>query len=355
MNIVPILKKAVEEGASDIHLTVGVPPIIRVDGDLHPLKFPVCTRDTIIDMIYSVINDKQKATFEEKWELDASLEIQGVGRFRMNLHRQRGNVEGAFRIVNEEILSPEQLGIPDKLVELSQRPGGLILITGPTGSGKTTTLATLIDHINRERRVLIITIEDPIEYLHRHRRGLVKQREVGQDTMCFSEALKRALRQDPDVICIGEMRDLETISTALTAAETGHLVMATLHTPDVLQTIDRIIDVFPPHQQNQIRIQLANSLLAVMSQKLLPLLGKNGRVLGTELLVANPAARRIIRAEKTEQLFTLLQTSTGEGMYSFDQNITHLFEQGLISLSQAMKHMKFTDSLKNIRPGETNP
>lgn len=353
MEIVQVLKKAVDEEASDIHLSVGVPPVIRVDGELFALRFPVCSRENIIDMLYSVLNDRDKAVFEEHWELDTSLHIQNVGRFRLNLHRQKGNVEAALRIVNENILSPEQLGISKKLVELAHKPGGLILITGPTGSGKTTTLASLIDTINREKRVLIITIEDPIEYLHHHRRGLIKQREIGQDTKHFSEALKRALRQDPDVLCIGEMRDLETISTALTAAETGHLVMATLHTPDVLQTIDRIIDVFPPHQQNQIRIQLANSLLAISSQKLFPILGKKGRVLATELLVANPAVRRIIRAEKTEQIFTLLQTSNSEGMYSFDQNIIKLFEDGLISLSQAMMHLKFTDSLKNIHPGES--
>jgi len=344
--IFDILRAAIKQGASDLHLTVGVPPILRIDGQLFPLNLPPCTGIQCQDLIYAILNDKQRQTYELGWELDTSVDIQGVGRFRLNVHRQKGNVEAAFRVVNQEIKSPESLGLPPILSEYCRKPSGLILITGPTGSGKTTTLASLINQINQERRCLIITIEDPIEYIHNHKKSIVKQREIGADTKAFQTALTHALRQDPDVLCIGEMRDLETISTALTAAETGHLVLATLHTPDTTQTIDRVIDVFPPHQQNQIRYQLANSLLVISSQKLIPMVSGKGRAMACEVLVATPAVRKIIRSEKIEQLITVIQTSNSEGMQTFDQHLKALYEQGLISFEEMTVHSKFPDSFK---------
>ncbi len=342
-SLIDILRTAVKENASDVHLTVGAPPVLRIDGKLYPLNAPVCKHQQTLEMIYSILNDYQKQLFEENWELDTSIEVKNVGRFRVNVHRQKGHVEAAFRVVKNKIPRPEELGIPEQVYGLVRKPSGLFLITGPTGSGKTTTLASLINLINEEKRCLIITIEDPIEYVHTHKRSIIKQREIGEDTKSFGEALVRALRQDPDVICIGEMRDLETISTALTAAETGHLVLATIHTPDVLQTIDRIIDVFPPHQQNQVRVQLANSLLAILSQKLIPLVSGEGRILACELLIATPAVRKVIRTEKTEQLYTIIQTSNAEGMQTFDQHLKELYENGLISFDEMILHSKFPE------------
>lgn len=343
-SLVEILKAGVKEGASDVHITVGAPPVIRIDGNLFPLKLPVNDAQSTMEMIYAILNDKQVEYFESNLELDTSIEIRGVGRFRVNVHRQKGNVEAAFRIVRDKIQSPHDLGLPEIVTELCRKPKGLVLITGPTGSGKTTSLAALINMINSENRKLIITIEDPIEFIHMHKRSIIKQREIGEDTLTFADALRRSLRQDPDVICVGEMRDMETISVALTAAETGHLVLSTLHTPDVMQTIDRIIDVFPHNQQNQIRFQLANALNGIVAQKLLPIMGSRGRVLACEILVATPAIRKIIRSEKTEQMYTLIQTSSQDGMQTFDQHLRELYEQGIVSYEQMTLHMSFPDT-----------
>ena len=347
-SLYPLLLEAIQKGASDLHVTVNVPPIVRVDGFLEPLEYPPLRKDETKQLIFSVLNEQQKIKFETDWELDFSTEIKDMGRFRVNVHRQRGAVEAAFRIVHDDIRTIKQLGLPPVVGEFARRVNGLTLITGPTGSGKTTTLAALVHQINSERRCMIITIEDPIEYIHRHRKSIIKQREVTSDTKTFAAALRHILRQDPDVICIGEMRDLETISTALTAAETGHLVFSTLHTPDVVQTVDRIIDVFPPHQQQQVRIQLSNTLEGIVSQQLISVPGGRGRVVSSEILVANVAARKIVRTSKTEQLVTLMQTSTEQGMVTMDKSLKNLYQQGLISYDDAITRCKYPEAFDSI-------
>jgi len=343
-----LLLEAIQKAASDLHITVGVPPIIRVDGFLEPLEYPPLRREDTLELIYSILNDQQKTKFEEEWELDFSTEIRDIGRFRANVHRQRGAVEAAFRIVNDQIRTVKQLGLPPVVGEFARKVNGMVLLTGPTGSGKTTTLAALVNQINSERRCMIITIEDPIEYIHKHRKSIIKQREITSDTRSFKAALRHVLRQDPDVICIGEMRDLETIGTALTAAETGHLVFSTLHTPDVIQTVDRIIDVFPPHQQQQVRIQLANTLEGIVSQQLIAVPGGRGRVPATEILLATVAVRKIIRASKTEQLVTLMQTSFDMGMVTMDKSLKNLYQQGLISYDDAITRCKYPEAFDSI-------
>jgi twitching motility protein PilT len=348
MNIHSLLAEAVDRGASDLHITANAAPTIRVDGRLEPLEYPPLSAQDCIKLVYGILSDAQKEKFERLWELDLSLEISDVGRFRVNVHKQRGVTEAAFRVVNEQIRSLQQLGLPPVVEELARRDNGLILVTGPTGSGKTTTLAAMLDQINNERTCMIITIEDPIEYVHRHKKSIVKQREVTSDTRSFSDALRHVLRQDPDVICVGEMRDLETITTALTAAETGHLVLTTLHTPDAVQTVDRIIDVFPPHQQQQTRIQLANTLQGIVAQQLLPIPGGRGRVVATEILIATIAVRKIIRSAKTEQLMTLLQTSYELGMITMDKSLKNLYQQGLVSYDDALAKCKFPDNFDAI-------
>lgn len=343
-----LLVEAIRKGASDLHITVSVPPIVRIDGFLEPLEYPPLRKKDTQELIYEILNDQQKIKFETEWELDFSTEIKDTGRFRVNVHLQRGCVEAAFRIVQDEIRTIKQLGLPPIVGEFARRLNGLILITGPTGSGKTTTLAALVNQINFERRCMIIIIEDPIEYTHRHKKSIIKQREVTSDTKSFPTALRHVLRQDPDVICIGEMRDLETISTALTAAETGHLVFSTLHTPDVIQTIDRIIDVFPPHQQQQVRIQLANTLEGIVSQQLIAVPGGRGRVAATEVLVVNVAARKVIRSSKTEQLMTLMQTNYELGMITMDKSLKALYQQGLISYDDAITRCKYPEAFDTI-------
>ncbi len=343
-----LLVEAVERGASDLHLTQNAPPILRIDGDLEILDLPPLTAGESRRMIYSILNDSQKAAFEERWELDLSIEIEDIGRFRVNVHKQRGAVEAAFRVVNDQIKSLKQLGLPTVTEEIARKTSGLILVTGPTGSGKTSTLAAIINQINDEQHKMIITVEDPIEYIHRNKKSVIKQREVTSDTRSFTEALRHVLRQDPDVVVIGEMRDLETISTALTAAETGHLVLATIHTPDAVQTIDRIIDVFPPNQQMQVRIQLANTLQAIIAQDLLPVPGGRGRVPATEILIATVGGRNIIRNAKTEQLNSLLQTNYDMGMMTMDKSLKNLYQQGLISYEDAISRSKFPESFDTI-------
>lgn len=343
-----LLVEAVERGASDLHLTQNAPPILRIDGRLEALDLPPLTPADSQRMIYSLLSDAHKARFEERWELDFSVEIEDIGRFRINVHKQRGAIEAAFRVVYSEIRTLKELGLPSVVEEVARRNSGLILVTGPTGSGKTSTLAAMINQINNEQHRMIITVEDPIEFIHRNRRSIIKQREVTSDTRSFSDALRHVLRQDPDVVVIGEMRDLETISTALTAAETGHLVLATIHTPDAVQTVDRIIDVFPPNQQTQIRMQLANSLQAIIAQQLLAVPGNRGRVVATEILLATVGARNIIRNAKNEQLHSLLQTNYDAGMMTMDKSLKNLYQQGLISYDDAMTHAKFPETFDSI-------
>jgi len=346
--ITQLLIEAIKKGASDLHITVGVPPIVRVDGFLEPLEYPPLRKEDTQKLIYDILNDQQKIKFESDWELDFSTEIRDVARFRINVHYQRSAVEAAFRIVNDEIRTIKQLGLPPIVGEFARRVNGLILLTGPTGSGKTTTLAALVNQINYERRCMIIIIEDPIEYTHHHKKSIIKQREITSDTKSFGAALRHVLRQDPDVICIGEMRDLETISTALTAAETGHLVFSTLHTPDVIQTVDRIIDVFPTHQQQQVRIQLANTLEGIVAQQLIAVPGGRGRVAAAEVLVVNVAARKVIRSAKTEQLMTLMQTNFELGMITMDKSLKNLYQQGLVSYDDAITRCKFPEAFDTI-------
>ncbi|MBN1901150.1 type IV pilus twitching motility protein PilT [Candidatus Sumerlaeota bacterium] len=347
-SITQLLIEAIRKGSSDLHITVGVPPVVRIDGFLEPLEYPPLRREDTQKLVYEILNDQQKLKFETEWELDFSTEIKDAGRFRVNVHLQRGCVEAAFRIVQDEIRTIKQLGLPPIVGDFARRMNGLILITGPTGSGKTTTLAALVNQINFERRCMIIIIEDPIEYTHRHKKSIIKQREVTSDTKSFGTALRHVLRQDPDVICIGEMRDLETISTALTAAETGHLVFSTLHTPDVIQTVDRVIDVFPPHQQQQVRIQLANTLEGVVSQQLIAVPGGRGRVAAAEVLVVNVAVRKVIRSSKTEQLMTLMQTNYELGMLTMDKSLKNLYQQGLISYDDAITRCKYPEAFDTL-------
>ncbi|MBX3728196.1 MAG: type IV pilus twitching motility protein PilT [Candidatus Sumerlaeia bacterium] len=343
-----LLREAVERGASDLHLTRGIPPTIRLDGYLIPLDYPPLSKDSCERLCLSTLNALQKAKFLEELELDFSLDLPEAGRFRVNLHRQRGGAEGAFRVVNEVIMPLRRLGLPGVVEEIARRHMGLVLVTGPTGSGKSTTLASIVDQINNERPCMIVTIEDPIEYVHRNKRSIVKQREVSSDTRSFGAALRHVLRQDPDVIVIGEMRDMETISTALMAAETGHLVFTTLHTPDATQTVDRMIDVFPPHQQEQVRIQVANTIQAVIAQQLLPVPGNRGRVVAVEILVATTAVRKIVRSGKTEQLYTTMQTGWEQGMITMDKSLKTLYQQGLISFDDAITRCKFPMEFDNL-------
>jgi len=336
MDLKTLLKDAQDKSASDLHITESAPPILRIDGKLCRTDFKSLTRDETKNMVYSLLNDEQKRIFEKNLELDFSLTMPGIQRVRVNVHMQKGNVEAAFRLVSLNIRSIKELGLPTIVEDLARKPSGLVLITGATGMGKTTTLAAMVDQINSESEHLIIGIEDPIEYLHSNKKSVIKQREVYADTHSFADALKHAMRQDPNVIVVGEMRDLETISTALTAAETGHLVLATLHTPDAPQTIDRIIDVFPPYQQRQIMIQLSNSLQGVISQRLLPRIDNTGRIVATEIMVATAAIRNLVREHETEQLLTLIQTGSQYGMESMDRCLRGLYDKGVISKEIAL-------------------
>ena len=349
MDIKAFLKVAVEKKASDLHITTDSMPIVRIDSRLIPLSdFPKLTKEDCKRLVYSVLNDKQKATFERELELDFSLEIPDLNRFRVNVHIQRGSVEAAFRLVPMRIKSIVELGLPSVVSEFCRKAQGLILITGPTGVGKTTTLAAMVDLINSERQAIIITVEDPIEYVHVNKRSIIKQREVYSDTKSFSNALTHALRQDPNVIVVGEMRNLDTISTTLTAAETGHLVLATLHTPDAPQTIDRIIDVFPPYQQQQVKIQLSGSLQAVVSQQLLPRKDRGGRVLATEIMIATSAVRNLIREQQTEQLPTHMQTGSKYGMHTMDKSLKDLYQRGIISEHIFRMYIRHPDDIHNL-------
>ncbi|MCX8032834.1 MAG: type IV pilus twitching motility protein PilT [Thermoleophilia bacterium] len=348
MDINDILKQVVEKQASDLHISVGLPPIVRVDGRLQPLDMPPLKPTDTRELIYSFLTQEQRQKLETEWELDLSYSVYGVARFRVNVYFQRGTLSAAFRLIPVKIKTLEELGLPKVLHTFATKPRGLVLVTGPTGSGKSTTLAAIIDEINRTRDDHIVTIEDPIEFLHNHKRCLVNQREVGSDTKAFATALRSVLRQDPDVILIGEMRDLETIQIALTAAETGHLVLATLHTQDCPQTIDRMIDVFPPHQQEQIRVQIAATLEGVVTQQLIPKAGGVGRVVACEVLIATPAVRNLIREGKTHQLYTVMQTGGQYGMQTMNAALADLVRRGQITKDMALRRSSMPDELERL-------
>ncbi|NQT82786.1 type IV pilus twitching motility protein PilT [bacterium] len=343
-----LLQLVVKKNASDLHLTEGEPPILRIDGELVPVDAPRLTADDTKRLMYGVLTDKQKVTFEENLELDFSLYIPNISRFRVNVHQQRGCVEAAFRVVILNIRSVEELGLPAIVGKLAMKPNGLVIITGPTGMGKTTTLAAMVDLINTQRKCLIVTIEDPIEYLFKNKKSIIKQREVGSDTHSFTSALKHVLRQDPDVILVGEMRDLETIATAVTAAETGHLVLSTLHTPDAPQTVDRIIDVFPPHQQQQIMVQLAGCIQGIVAQQLLPRKDGKGRIVATEVMVGTDAVRSCVREHRTQQLATIIQTGMQHGMSTMDKSLKELYLKGIITYETAIARARNVNEFRNL-------
>jgi twitching motility protein PilT len=337
VSLVDVLTVMLDRGASDLHMTVSAHPTIRLSGALVQLdEFPVLTAPVIQRVMFSILTQAQREKFEEDLELDFAYSLPGRARFRVNLYRQRDAVGAAFRVIPYEIRSLESLGIASSIGNFAALPRGFVLVTGPTGSGKSTTLAALVDLANRTRSDHIMTVEDPIEFLHKHKNCIVNQREVGEDTWSFSSALKHVLRQDPDIILVGEMRDLETIQVALTAAETGHLVFATLHTQDAAQTIDRIIDVFPPHQQQQVRQQLAMSLQGVVCQTLCKKADGSGRVVATEVLVVTPAIRNLIREGKTHQIYSVMQAGAAHGMHTLDQSLAELVKNRMISFEQGL-------------------
>ena len=344
-----LLQAMVALGASDLHLTVGTAPAIRVRGELARLDgMPVLTPEVTQQLLYRVLSTGQQKQLEIKRQIDTSYAIPGLARFRVNVYFQREALAAAFRVIPEELKTLEELSLPPSLAELAMLPRGLVLVTGPTGSGKSTTLAAMIDEVNRNRTDHILTIEDPIEFVHRHKRCIVNQREIGVDATSFGEALRAALRQDPDVILVGEMRDLETIGTALTAAETGHLVLGTLHTQSAPGTVDRIIDVFPAEQQEQVRIMLAGSLQGIVTQALLPTADGHGRVAALEILLPDDATRNLIRQGKVEQIYTIMQTSTGRGMMTMEQSLANLVLRRVITLETALGCSSRPDQLEGL-------
>lgn len=348
-NLQDLLRLMMDKGASDLHITAGSSPRLRINGKLVPMEVPPLTPAETKELCYSILTDSQRHKFEEAQELDLSFGVKGMSRFRANIFIQRGTVAGAFRAIPYKIMSFKELGLPPVVEELTKKPRGLVLVTGPTGSGKSTTLAAMIDRINQERSDHIITIEDPIEYLHRSKTALINQREVGSDTSAFKSALKYVLRQDPDVVLIGEMRDLETIETALTIAETGHLCFATLHTNSCVQTINRIIDVFPAHQQPQVRAQLSFVLEGVISQLLLPRADGNGRVLAVEVMIPNPAIRNLIREEKIHQIYSQMQVGQAKfGMQTMNQGLLSLYQRRLITMEETLGRSSDPDELRQM-------
>jgi len=344
-----VLMEVVSRRASDLHMSAGAHPTIRVRGRLTPLEeYPKLSGADTREIVYSILTGDQRQRLETDWQIDFAYSVPGHARFRVNAYFQRGAIGAAFRLIPVELTSIDELGLPATAHEMTRKPRGFVLVTGPTGSGKSTSLAAMIDEINQTREEHIMTIEDPIEFLHPHKRCLVNQRELGADAQSFSAALKAALRQDPDVILVGEMRDLETISTALTAAETGHLVFATLHTQDTAQTIDRVIDVFPPHQQGQVRVQLSVCLQGIMTQQLLPTADGAGRAVACEVLVPTPAVRNLIREGKTHQIYSTLQTGTAHGMQTMDASMAMLVRQGTISQKMAESRSSTPEELRRL-------
>ena len=344
-----LLKTMVEKGGTDLHVTTNSPPLIRIDGDLVPLNQPPLTAVDTKKLSYSVLTDAQKHRFEEHLELDISFGVKGLARFRANVYMQRGAVAGAFRRIPYEILGFKELGLPAAVESLCDKPRGLVLVTGPTGSGKSTTLAAMIDKVNREKAVHILTIEDPVEYLHSHKKAMVNQRELHADTHSFPNALRSVLREDPDVVLVGEMRDLETIESALRIAETGHLTFATLHTNSAPQTINRIVDVFPEHQQSQIRAQLSFVLEGIICQSLLQRASGKGRVLACEVLVPSSAIRNLIREDKVHQIYSMMQAGQiRHGMQTFNQSLAMLYHRRMITLQTALSYSSYPDELQDM-------
>ncbi len=347
-----LLDRVIDLDASDLHLTAGVPPTVRLNGDLsHLMEYPPLTAGQLQTMVNAILTQRQRERFEQDLELDLSYSVPGKARFRVNVYLQRDAIGAAFRLIPFAIRGVEELGLPPNVADLARLPRGLVLVTGPTGSGKSTTLAALLDVVNTERPCHVMTVEDPIEYLHRHKTAVVNQREVGTDTHSFAEALKHVLRQDPDVILVGEMRDLETISTAITAAETGHLVFATLHTQDAPQTIDRIIDAFPTNQQQQIRVQLSTTLQGVVTQQLLQTWDALGRVVAAEVMIATPAIRNLIREAKVHQIYSAMQAGGRYGMRTMDQALAQLVNTGKISLELARDRCHDVEELNRLLAG----
>jgi twitching motility protein PilT len=350
MVIEDLLKELVEERGSDLHISSALPPIKRVDGKLVRMDYPALTSEQVEALLFPMMSNDQRRRLEQDWELDFSYGIKGLGRFRVNFYKDKGSYAAAFRTISDKAPTLEDMGMPPIITTIAEKPRGLVLVTGPTGSGKSTTLAAMIDYINRTRAEHILTIEDPIEFVHSSKMSVIHQRELGQDTRSFANALKSALREDPDIILVGEMRDHETIALALTAAETGHLVFGTLHTSSASQTIDRIIDVFPQGQQQQIRVQLANSLVAVFAQTLvqkrLPDGTPKGRIMAQEIMVVTPAIANLIRESKAAQIYSTIQTSSEAGMQTLEAALANLVKKRLISLEDAM--------MKTSRPAELN-
>lgn len=353
MFIEELLEEVVKMDGSDLHLSVGLPPIIRVDGELVRTAHSPLTAEDVEKLCFSMLSNEQKRVLEQNWELDCSYGIHGLGRFRVNVYKERGLFAAALRTITSDIPNIDKLNLPPIVKEIAERPRGLILVTGPTGSGKSTTLASMIDHINATRSEHILTIEDPIEFVHKSKKSIIHQRELGMDTRSFANALKSSLREDPDIILVGEMRDLDTISLALTAAETGHLVMGTLHTSSASQTIDRIIDAFPEGQQQQVRVQLSGSLIGVFSQTLVPKLDKDGvtkkgRALAQEIMIVTPAISNLIREGKAAQIYSAIQTGAGMGMITLETSLKNLYQEKLITYDDAMSKTSRPEDLKRM-------
>jgi twitching motility protein PilT len=349
-----ILLEVIDAGASDLHLTVGAPPMVRERGRLRPLDYPKLTSQDTREIVYSILSNDQRKRLENEWQIDLSYSVPGKARFRVNAYFQRASVGAVMRTIPQDIPAFDTLGLPDMLKDFTRKPRGFVLVTGPTGSGKSTTLASMIDMINETRHEHIMTVEDPIEFLHRHKNCVVNQRELGADAHSFALALKSALRQDPDVILVGEMRDLETMSTAITAAETGHLVFATLHTQDTSQTVDRIVDAFPPAQQHQVRTQLSIALQGIVTQQLLPTVDGQGRVCACEVLIPTPAVRNLIREGKTHQLYSALQTGGSHGMQTMDAALADLVRGGTITRQLAESRSSTPEELKRLLEGRAD-
>jgi twitching motility protein PilT len=350
-----LLKQVFERKASDLHISTGLPPVLRIDGKLVRLDSPPLTPEDTQRLIFSMLSNEQRRVLEQNWDLDCSYGVTGLGRFRVNVYKDRGTYAAALRTIASQVPPFEQLNLPPIVQEIAERPRGLVLVTGPTGSGKSTTLAAMIDYINSQRCEHILTIEDPIEFLHSSKRSVIHQRELGQDTRSFENALRAALREDPDVILVGEMRDLDTIRLALTASETGHLVLATLHTSSAMQTVDRIVDVFPPEQQQQIRVQLSNSLVAVFSQTLMPKLNefkeRVGRVMAQEIMVVTPAISNLIREGKTAQIYSSIQTGGHYQMVTMEAALKELYQRGLITFEDALSKTGRPEDFKRLIHG----
>ncbi len=354
VNLHQLLKTMIEKGASDMHITTGTPPLLRIDGAIVPLKLPPLGAIETKQLCFSALTEEQRAHFEKHNELDLSFGVKGLSRFRANIYMQRGAVAGAFRTIPFKILTFDELGLPAVVAAFADKPSGLVLVTGPTGSGKSTTLAAMLDKINTEQRLHILTVEDPIEYLHPHKLSIVNQREVGTDTESFKNALKYVLRQDPDVVLVGEMRDLETVEAALTISETGHLVFATLHTNSAVSTINRIIDVFPPHQQAQVRSKLSFVLQGIVSQQLLPRHNAPGRVMALEVLVPNQAIRNLIREDKVHQIYSQMQVGQEKyAMQTLNQSLYALYQRRLISQEEALGRAIEIEELRMMMEGRT--